>query len=186
MKRVFDFVIAFSLLFLFSPIIILLGFILLVIDGPPILFRQKRLGRDEKVFTIVKFRTLPNGWPSEGGVSWYGRFLRKTHADEILNLWNVVAGDMSLVGPRPLLVDYAEHMPKRFKGRSKVKPGITGLAQVSGGTRISWNDKMLYDIVYVRRVCWKLDFWILFATLNVILKDATCKDAVHMNFNIYE
>lgn len=139
--------------------------------GRPVLFKQPRPGRNGKVFTLVKFRTMLSEDPARGLVTdeqrltRFGKALRATSLDELPTLWNVLRGDMSLVGPRPLLVDYLDRYTPEQMHRHDVRPGVTGLAQVSGRNSISWDEKFAYDLEYVRDVCLRLDLQIMWKTV---------------------
>ena len=144
--------------------------------GRGVLFRQPRPGKDEQVFQLVKFRTMLAPDPERGLVTDadrltpFGAFLRSTSLDELPTLWNVVRGDMSLVGPRPLLVRYLDRYSPEQRRRHEVRPGITGLAQVSGRNAISWEDKFAKDVEYVDRRSLMLDFRIVLATVSQVLR----------------
>jgi len=147
--------------------------------GRPILFRQVRPGLNEKLFTIYKFRTMSNKrdergelLPDKDRLEGFGKFIRATSLDELPQLFNVLKGDMSFVGPRPLLVEYLTLYNKEQRRRHSVKPGITGLAQINGRNAISWEDKFKYDIEYVDNQSFLLDLKILWKTfLKVIKRD---------------
>jgi lipopolysaccharide/colanic/teichoic acid biosynthesis glycosyltransferase len=144
--------------------------------GAPVLFRQPRPGRGGRIFTILKFRTMKDADPSLGLVSDaerltdFGRRLRATSLDELPALWNVLRGDMSLVGPRPLLVEYLERYSPTQARRHEVRPGITGLAQVSGRNSLSWEDRLQLDVDYVENRSVALDLRILLMTVTTVLR----------------
>lgn len=143
--------------------------------GPGVLFRQQRPGKDERVFELVKFRTMrePDGKglvTDADRLTPFGAFLRSTSLDELPTLWNVVRGDMSLVGPRPLLVRYLDRYTLEQRRRHEVRPGITGLAQVSGRNAISWEAKFAKDVEYVEKRCFALDLQILWATVAQVVR----------------
>lgn len=144
--------------------------------GSPVLFRQPRPGRDEKVFELIKFRTMLEPDPERGLVSDadrltpFGAFLRSTSLDELPTLWNVVKGDMSLVGPRPLLVRYLDRYDPEQRRRHEVRPGVTGLAQVSGRNAIRWDEKFAKDIVYVDSRSFCLDLVIIRRTVAQVFR----------------
>lgn len=146
--------------------------------GSPVIFRQNRVGLSEKIFTVYKFRTMTNDRDAEGNllsnskrISPLGRILRKTSLDELPQLWNVVNGSMSLVGPRPLLIEYVPCYTERESRRHSVRPGITGLAQVSGRNTLLWDDRLELDVNYVENQSFWLDMHILTRTvLKVILR----------------
>ena len=144
--------------------------------GPGVLFRQERPGRDERVFELVKFRTMREPDPDLGLVSDadrmtpFGAFLRSTSLDELPTLWNVVRGDMSIVGPRPLLVRYLDRYTPEQRRRHEVRPGITGLAQVSGRNAISWEAKFAKDVEYVDQRSLRMDLQIIRATVTQVVR----------------
>lgn len=142
--------------------------------GPPVLFRQPRPGRDGEVFTLVKFRTMrpvdATHVTDEQRLSRLGSALRSTSLDELPTLWNVLRGDMSLVGPRPLLVEYLPLYSARQARRHEVRPGITGLAQVSGRNTLSWQERFVLDVEYVDRRSLRLDAAIIWRTIATVLR----------------
>jgi len=175
-KQIIDFFIAFTALVILSPllliVVILLGF---ANKGNPFFF-QNRPGKDERIFKIVKFRTMTterdeNGilLPDADRLTGIGKFVRKTSIDEIPQFINVLMGDMSLIGPRPLLPEYLPIFNKRQKKRHSVRPGITGWAQVNGRNAISWNKKLEYDVWYVENLSFTLDMKILFKTIKKVV-----------------
>jgi lipopolysaccharide/colanic/teichoic acid biosynthesis glycosyltransferase len=175
-KRLFDLVVAGLLLLVLSPVLALVALLVLVIDGPPILFRQPRPGRHGRPFTIMKFRTMitqrdANGdlLPDEARLTGLGRILRRTSLDELPELVNVIRGDMSLVGPRPLLVEYLTHYTPEQRRRHDVRPGITGWAQVNGRNALSWEEKLALDVWYVDHRTMRLDVHILGRTVKQVL-----------------
>ena len=153
--------------------------------GSPVLFRQERPGRDGKPFTMIKFRTMlpvdeSRGWVTdEQRMTPFGAFLRSTSLDELPTLWNIVKGDMSLVGPRPLLMAYLERYSPEQARRHEVRPGLTGLAQVNGRNAISWEEKFAYDVRYVDEHDWRMDLEILAKTvLGVVRREGISADGV--------
>ena len=179
MKRVFDIILSSILIVIFSPIMVLIALLIYIKMGRPILFRQTRPGLNEKLFTIYKFRTMNNKrdergelLPDKERLDGFGKFIRATSLDELPQLFNVLKGDMSFVGPRPLLVEYLPLYSSEQKKRHNVRPGITGLAQVNGRNAISWEDRFKYDIEYVENQSFLLDLKILWKTfLKVIKRD---------------
>jgi lipopolysaccharide/colanic/teichoic acid biosynthesis glycosyltransferase len=174
-KPFFDFIVAFILLILLSPIIILVSILLFISNRGSIFFFQQRPGLNKKCFNIIKFKTMTGEFGSpltdEERLTRVGRFVRSASIDEILQLINVLRGDMSLVGPRPLLTKYLSRYNEEQAKRHNVKPGITGWAQVNGRNAISWEQKFKYDCEYVEKQSFKLDFIILLKTLvNVLSK----------------
>jgi lipopolysaccharide/colanic/teichoic acid biosynthesis glycosyltransferase len=139
--------------------------------GPPVLFRQVRPGRGGRLFTLRKFRTMRSGsGPDEERLTSIGRWLRRTSLDELPELWNVVAGDMSLVGPRPLLVEYLDLYSPRQARRHDVRPGLTGLAQVEGRNLVDWDARLELDVRYVETRTLGLDLRILWRTIGLVLR----------------
>jgi lipopolysaccharide/colanic/teichoic acid biosynthesis glycosyltransferase len=177
MKRIFDFFFAALFFFLFMPVILPLILVIRLKLGSPVFFTQKRPGLNGKPFTIVKFRTMIDTRGVEGRLLSdkerlrpFGQFLRSTSLDELPELWNVLKGDMSLVGPRPLLMEYVPlYTPEQAK-RHDVRPGITGWAQVNGRNAISWDDKFKLDVWYVANRSLWLDMKILWLTAGKVLK----------------
>lgn len=167
MKRLFDLIAASLGLFFLSPLLFGVGVLSYFKLGRPIFFRQKRIGKDGKIFELVKFRTMSGdeSLPEEQRLSSYGKILRKLSIDELPELWNVVVGDISLVGPRPLLVEYRPYYSKEQWRRHSVRPGITGLAQISGRNAISWQEKFKYDVQYVDNNSFWNDIGLIFKTL---------------------
>jgi sugar transferase EpsL len=172
-KRVVDLVVALILLLLLFPVVAIVGGLVFILDGRPVFFRQVRPGLGEKPFVMVKFRTMSQAPAAANGdesprVTKLGGILRKTSIDEIPSLWNVVRGDLSFVGPRPLLMDYLECYSPVHSQRHTVRPGLTGLAQVAGRNLVSWKERLDLDVVYVQRQSLWLDIKILFQTILVV------------------
>jgi len=177
MKNIFDRVLAFFLIILFSPLYFIVSLLIWAKMGRPILFRQQRPGYKEKIFSIYKFRTMTNEidengelLPDEQRLHGLGKFIRSTSLDELPQLFNVLKGEMSFVGPRPLLVEYLPLYNERQKKRHDVKPGITGWAQVNGRNAISWEEKFEYDVWYVENQSFLLDMKILWMTFLKVVK----------------
>lgn len=175
-KRIFDFLLALILLILFSPIILICALLLKITQGS-VIFTQKRPGLNEKIFIIYKFKTMSdekdengNLLPDEMRLKSFGKIIRSLSLDELLQLFNVLKGDMSFIGPRPLLVEYLSIYNDEQKQRHKVKPGITGWAQVNGRNNISWEKKFQLDIYYVKNISFVLDMKIFFMTFIKVLK----------------
>ena len=175
-KPLIDFIFAFVGLLLLSPLLILVGiFLALANRGNPFFF-QRRPGKNEKIFKIVKFRTMTderdihgNLLPDGERITTIGKIVRKSSIDEIPQLFNVLLGDMSLIGPRPLLPGYLKLYTQRQKKRHEVKPGITGWAQVNGRNAISWKQKFEYDVWYVENLSFLLDLKILLKTIKKVI-----------------
>ncbi len=176
MKRLFDIVIACLGLFVGMPIFFVLALQVYRKLGSPVFFSQIRPGKDGRPFKLVKFRTMKdtvdeNGilLPDKDRLTSFGKFLRSTSLDELPELWNVIKGDMSLVGPRPLLMEYLPLYSKEQSRRHDVKPGITGWAQINGRNAISWDEKFKLDVWYVDNQNFWLDLKILFLTVRRVL-----------------
>jgi len=177
MKRCFDFFVSFTLLLFVSPVLIFLAIIVRITLGAPIFFIQVRSGLYGIPFKIVKFRSMVHACASDGALlsdserlSRFGRFLRVTSLDELPSLWNVLKGDMSLIGPRPLLMEYLPlYSAEQFR-RHEVRPGITGWAQINGRNSISWQEKFTLDVWYVDHHSFLLDLKILWLTFGRVLQ----------------
>ena len=180
----FDILLSLLLLVILSPVLLIIALTIRYKMGSPILFKQLRPGFKEKPFIIFKFRTMRNAINSDGSqlpdnqrLDSFGKFLRSTSLDELPALWNVYKGDMSLVGPRPLLMEYLPLYSLRQARRHNVKPGITGWAQINGRNSISWNEKLDMDVWYVDNKSFLLDLKILFLTLFKVIK----QDGINKN-----
>ena len=176
-KSIFDKTLALFLIILFSPIYIVVSLLIFFKMGSPILFRQKRPGYKEEIFGIYKFRTMTNEKDANGNLLpddkrlvGIGKFIRSTSLDELPQLFNVLKGEMSFVGPRPLLKEYLPLYNEKQKRRHDVKPGITGWAQVNGRNAISWEQKFEYDVWYVDNQSFWLDMKILWMTFLKVVK----------------
>ncbi|MDO5980473.1 sugar transferase [Flavivirga spongiicola] len=183
-KRIIDFFLAFTGLIVLSPIGIIVYLILLFINKGNPFFYQRRPGKDEKIFNIIKFKSMTdkkdeNGilLPDADRVTKFGTFIRKTSLDEIPQLINIIKGDMSLIGPRPLRVRYLPYYTTEEKIRHTVKPGVTGLAQISGRNLLNWDDKLAKDVEYVKKLSFSNDVSIFFKTIRkVFVYDNTLYD----------
>lgn len=176
-KRLFDIVVALTALILLAPVWLITAWLIAKNLGKPVLFRQLRPGKDGKIFQMVKFRSMLDSQDSEGKplpdeqrMTPFGAKLRSTSLDELPELWNVLKGDMSLVGPRPLLVEYLDKYTPEQARRHDVKPGITGHAQVNGRNAISWQQRFEMDVWYVDNQSLWLDIKILFQTVKTVIK----------------
>lgn len=176
-KRVIDLCLSLVLLILFWWVLAIVAILVRVILGSPVLFRQPRPGRDEKVFNLYKFRTMTderdadgNLLPDEQRLTKFGSVLRSTSLDELPEVFNIVRGDMSIIGPRPLLVKYLPRYSAEQRRRHEARPGLTGLAQVNGRNSISWDEKFLYDVEYVDNVSLGLDASIFLRTILATLR----------------
>jgi lipopolysaccharide/colanic/teichoic acid biosynthesis glycosyltransferase len=178
-KRICDFILALVILVAFCWLLLILWLLVAAKLGRPAVFRQERPGRDGRIFTLYKFRTMTdatdadgNTLPDEVRLTSFGRKLRSTSLDELPELFNILKGDMSLVGPRPLLVKYLPRYSPEQARRHNVRPGLTGWAQVNGRNAISWEQKFAYDVWYVDHVSAGLDLKIIAKTaLSVIKRD---------------
>ena len=176
-KRIIDFMLSLITLLLLSPIFIIVAVLVRVKLGSPVFFCQKRPGKDEKIFTIYKFRTMTDKRDENGNLcsddirlTPFGRKLRATSLDELPQLLNVIKGDMAIVGPRPLMVEYLPYYTEEEKIRHTVRPGITGLAQVRGRNSISWEEKFAFDILYVNKISLMFDLKIIMETVSKVIK----------------
>ena len=177
MKRAFDVFVAATALVLLSPLMVIVALLVRVFLGKPVLFRQTRPGLHGQPFEIIKFRSMcdefdadGNEIPEAGRVGRFGRFIRTTSLDELPELWNVLNGTMSLVGPRPLLMRYLDRYSSEQARRHDVEPGITGLAQIGGRNAISWDEKFALDVYYVDHHSFWMDLQILFKTAGKVLQ----------------
>jgi len=176
-KRILDVVVALLVLIILSPLLIGIAILVRLLLGHPIFFRQKRPGLHGDPFYIIKFRTMSNARDGNGNLlpdserlTAFGRFLRSTSLDELPELWNVLRGEMSLVGPRPLLMDYLERYTSQQARRHEVKPGITGWAQVNGRNTLDWDKRFELDVWYVDNFSLWLDMKIIGLTLYKVLR----------------
>ncbi|MBR8823889.1 putative sugar transferase EpsL [Fusobacterium necrophorum] len=175
-KRLIDIVFSIVFIFCFWWVYVILFILIFYKIGRPVFFKQNRPGKDEKIFTMYKFRTMTNNKDSHGNllpdnerITKLGKILRNTSLDEIPEIWNVLKGNMSLVGPRPLLVEYLVKYNSKQKRRHEMKPGITGLAQIRGRNAITWEEKFNFDIEYVEKCSFLLDVYIIFQTIKKVL-----------------
>jgi|TARA_R100001143_G_scaffold570_7_gene1430 lipopolysaccharide/colanic/teichoic acid biosynthesis glycosyltransferase len=176
-KRVLDFLGAALGLIIFSPILVAISLMIFSEMGSPVLFGQTRPGRNAKPFRMIKFRTMRDAIDSNGQplpdaerLTKLGRFLRSSSLDELPGLWNVVKGEMSLVGPRPLLMEYLPLYTTEQARRHEVRPGVTGWAQVNGRNAISWSEKFAFDVWYVDNRSLRLDLKIIWLTIRKVIK----------------
>ena len=176
-KRILDILLSGITLIVLSPIILIVGVLVRIKLGSPIIFKQERPGKSEKIFSMYKFRTMTderdhNGeyLPDEIRLTKFGKMLRATSLDELPELWNILKGDMSIVGPRPLLVEYLPLYSEKQRKRHNVRPGLTGLAQVNGRNAISWEEKFDLDVYYVDKISFFNDLIIIIQTCKKVIK----------------
>lgn len=176
-KRMIDIIGSLVALIIFSPVLLITSILVYTKLGSPVFFLQDRVGKDNKVFKMIKFRSMINAknkfgedLPDEERLTPFGKKLRSLSIDELPELINVLKGDMSLVGPRPLLVDYLELYSEEQRRRHEMRPGITGLAQISGRNSISWDERFKLDVSYIDKYNIFLDFKILFMTVYKVIK----------------
>lgn len=192
-KRGLDFLLSFIGIIVLSPLFLVLAALVRCKLGSPALFKQERPGKDEKIFTLCKFRTMTDKKDAEGKLlpdserlTKFGKLLRATSLDELPELFNILKGDMSIIGPRPLLVSYLPYYTEEEKIRHHVRPGLTGLAQVSGRNFIDWDRRMEKDVEYVKNLSFGMDIKVLWMTVKTVLghSDEVAEDtnAVEGNF----
>lgn len=176
-KRLLDIVISFCGIIVLSPVYLILAILVRMKLGSPVIFRQERPGKDEKIFHLYKFRSMidekdedGNLLPDEVRLTSFGKKLRSTSLDELPELFNILKGDMSLIGPRPLLVRYLPRYNEFQRHRHDVRPGLTGLAQINGRNAITWEKKFEYDVEYVKNLSFALDAHIFLGTVRAVLK----------------
>ena len=176
-KRPMDIMLSLVALVVLSPVFFIVAILVRIKLGSPVLFKQKRPGLNEKIFILYKFRTMTdekdeNGepLPDEKRLTRFGQMLRSTSLDELPELWNILKGDMSIVGPRPLAVQYLPYYSREEKHRHNVRPGLSGLAQVNGRNAIFWEERFAYDLEYIRDISFRNDCRLIFQTIDVALK----------------
>lgn len=176
-KHPMDFVLSLIAILLLSPVFLVIAVLVRINLGSPVIFKQKRPGLNEKIFTLYKFRTMTNERNESGELlpdgerlTKFGSWLRTISLDELPELFNILKGDMSIVGPRPLLVQYLPLYNEQQRRRHEVRPGLTGLAQVNGRNAISWEDKFDYDVEYVENISFFLDLKIIAKTFSKVFK----------------
>ena len=174
-KRILDFVLSLLALLVLSPIMLITVILVRIKLGSPVIYKSKRPGKEERVFCLYKFRTMSNARDENGELlpdterlSHFGRLLRSTSIDELPELINIIKGDMSIVGPRPLAVSYLPYYTKKERHRHDVRPGLTGLAQISGRNSISWDNKFKYDIKYIENISFANDVKIVLKTVRKV------------------
>ena len=176
-KRILDFTLSLLALIVLSPLMLIIYILVRIKLGKPAIFKQKRPGKDEKIFTLYKFRTMTdekdekeNLLPDEKRLTKFGKFLRSTSLDELPELINIIKGDMAIVGPRPLLIRDMLFMTDEQRKRHKVRQGLTGLAQINGRNNITWEDKINYDLKYIEKITLVNDIKIILKTIIKVFK----------------
>ena len=176
-KRTLDLILSLMALIVLMPLMIIIGILVRINLGSPIIFKQKRPGKNEKIFTLYKFRTMTdkrdidgNLLPDEYRLTKFGKFLRSTSLDELPELIKIIKGDMAIVGPRPLLVEYLPYYTEEEKHRHDVRPGLTGLAQVNGRNLLEWDERLKKDLEYINSISVKNDLFIIFRTIINVIK----------------
>ena len=180
-KRLLDFTLSFLALIILSPVLLVTAVLVRIKLGSPIIFHQERPGKSEKIFRLYKFRSMTdecdengNLLPDDERLTRFGRTLRSTSLDELPELWNILRGDMSIVGPRPLLVKYLPLYNEEQRHRHDVRPGLTGWAQANGRNAISWEEKFKLDVWYVQHISFLVDVKVIFMTVKKVF----CRDGI--------
>ena len=194
-KRCLDFMLSLCGIIVLGPVLVVLAVLVRVKLGSPVLFHQERPGRHEKIFKLYKFRSMTDEKDAEGNLlpdevrlTKFGRLLRSTSLDELPELFNILKGDMSLIGPRPLLVRYLPYYTEEERHRHDVRPGLTGLAQVNGRNALGWEDRFRYDLDYVNHLNFGLDLKIIGMTVGKVLKRSgtlSGADQTVADFDVY-
>ena len=189
-KRVLDLILSLMALIILMPLMIIITILVRIKLGSPVIFKQERPGKNEKIFTLYKFRTMTdkkdengNLLPDSERLTKFGKILRSTSLDELPELFNILKGDMAIVGPRPLVVQYLPYYTDEERHRHDVRPGLTGLAQVSGRNLLKWEEKLRKDVEYVERYNFLYDLKIILKTIkNVLLKkDVISSEEIYIN-----
>ena len=180
-KRLLDIVISLIGIICLSPLLLIIYILVLIFMGYPAIFKQPRPGKNEKIFNLYKFRTMTNKkdkngklLPDDKRLPKFGKILRKTSLDELPELFNILFGQMSFIGPRPLLVEYLEYYTKEEHHRHDVTPGLTGWAQVNGRNLVNWDKKFKLDLEYVNNVTFKMDMKVVFLTIKTVV----CREGI--------
>ena len=194
-KRCLDFLLSLCGIVVLSPVLLVMAALVRVKLGSPVLFHQERPGRHEKIFKLYKFRSMTDEKDAEGNLlpdevrlTRFGKLLRSTSLDELPELLNILKGDMSLIGPRPLLVRYLPYYTEEERHRHDVRPGLTGLAQVNGRNALGWEDRFRYDLDYVNHISFGLDLKIIGMTVGKVLKRSgtlSGADQTVADFDVY-
>lgn len=192
-KRPLDFFLSLIAIIILSPLMLIIAILVRIKLGGPVIFKQARPGKNEKIFNIYKFRTMTNEkdengnlLPDEIRLTKFGKFLRSTSLDELPGLFNILFGQMSIVGPRPLLVQYLPLYNEEQRKRHLVRPGLTGLAQVNGRNAITWQQKFDYDTKYVQKITFFKDLAIIFKTVIKVFKRADISSNTHETMEFFE
>lgn len=175
-KRILDIILSLLAIIILSPLLIIISVLVLIFMGRPIFFKQPRPGKNEKIFNMYKFRTMTNKKDKDGNLlpdnqrlNKFGKFLRSTSLDELPELFNILFGKMSFIGPRPLLVKYLPYYTEEEHHRHDVRPGLTGWAQCNGRNLVNWDQRFQYDLEYVNNISLKMDLKVIFRTIKVVL-----------------
>ncbi len=194
-KRPLDFILSLLAIIVLSPVLLLLTILTAIFMGGNPFFVQPRPGKDEKIFHLIKFRSMNNKKDKNGNLlpdnlrlNKYGRILRSTSLDELPELFNILLGDLSIIGPRPLVVQYLPFFNENERKRHTVRPGLTGLAQANGRNGLSWEEKFAYDVEYVDNISFLLDVKIILKTIKVVLKREDIGergDETMVDFDVY-
>ena len=186
-KRILDFLLSLIALIILSPVFLIIAILVRTKLGSPIIFKQERPGKDEKIFTLYKFRTMTdkkdengNLLPDSERLTKFGKALRSTSLDELPELFNILKGDMAIVGPRPLLTEYLPLYNEEQKHRHDVRPGLTGLAQISGRNTLSWEEKFKDDLEYIKNITFINDLKIVLKTVIKVFK----REGISQNNNV--
>ncbi len=194
-KRLLDFVLSLLALIILSPIMFIIYILVRIKLGKPVIFKQERPGKNEKIFTLYKFRTMTDKRNEEGEllldqerITKFGKILRNTSLDELPELINIIKGDMSIVGPRPLATKYLPYYNEKEKHRHDVRPGLTGLAQINGRNALNWEQRFEYDLKYIHHISFINDCKIIVKTIKKVLKKEdiiTRGTGKNVDFNVY-
>ena len=191
-KRILDITLSGAAIIVLSPVMGVTAILVKMKLGSPVIFKQKRPGKDEKIFTMYKFRTMTDARDKKGEplpdsirLTKVGEMLRNTSLDELPELFNIFKGDMSIVGPRPLLVQYLPLYNDEQKRRHKVRPGLTGLAAIKGRNKQSWESKFVHDCEYVDQISFLLDLQIFFKTIKIVLKREGISDEKNVTCSVF-
>lgn len=192
-KRFFDFVLSLIAIIVLSPIILIVAILVRIKLGSPVIFCQERPGKDEKIFKMYKFRSMTderdaegNLMPDEVRLTSFGKKLRSTSLDELPELFNILKGDMSIVGPRPLAIEYLPYYNDKEKHRHDVRPGLTGLAQINGRSALKWEDRFEFDINYISNIALINDLKIILITIFKVFKKTDIVEAGQQgDFHLY-